>query len=167
MKIKLNYMVKLGKYDGNEDVFDWEVESSDEATEKAYERAIMTGTEFDEVPELLALRDQAYKEIEREQLEILRNDQDDYFAMQCFKNGRNPFENGYKLTVVFDDEEEIIPDDEAIEDYLREALTANDLLLAEEVVLEQNENYSGNLLEKVFEIAEEVGCREFIEKNKR
>ena len=47
----------------------WEVESTDEAVEKAFEKAVMTGTEFDEVPELLALREQAYKEIEQEQNE--------------------------------------------------------------------------------------------------
>ena len=166
MKIKLNYTVKLGKYDSNEDVFDWEVESTDEAVEKAFEKAVMTGTEFDEVPELLALREQAYKEIEQEQLEKLRNDKEDAFAIQCFKKGQNPFENGYKLTVEFSDDE-IVPEDEAIEEYLREALKANDIQLAEAVVLEQNENYSDNLLEKVFEIAEEVGCQEFIDKNKQ
>ncbi len=41
MKILLNYTVKLGKYDGNEDIFEKTVESSDERIEKAYIRAIM------------------------------------------------------------------------------------------------------------------------------
>ncbi len=39
--------------------------------------------------------------------------------------------------------------------------------LAEAIVLEQYMNYTDGLLEKAFEIAEEVGCQEFIERNKR
>ncbi|MBO7407823.1 MAG: hypothetical protein J6V14_09365 [Clostridia bacterium] len=63
--------------------------------------------------------------------------------------------------------EEIVPEDGEIEEYLREALTAGDVELAEEIVLEQNGNYSGNLIEKVFELAAETGCQEFIDKNKQ
>ena len=165
MKIKLNYTVKLGKYDNNEDVFDWEVESTDEEIEKAYKKAIMTGEDFEDVPELETLRDQGYKEIEQVELEKLRNDQDDYFAIQCFKNDENPFEKGYKIEVYFADEE-IIPEDEEIEEYLTEAMKAQDLEFTYAIMLEQNENYSGSLIEKAFEIAEEVGFQEFIEKNK-
>ena len=57
MKVLLNYTVKLGKYDGNEDVFEWEIETADEDIEKAITRAIMTGTYFEDVPELQALCD--------------------------------------------------------------------------------------------------------------
>ncbi len=166
MKIKLNYHVKCGKYDNNEDIFDWEVESTDEDVEKAYKKAVMIGADFEDVPELVALRDRGYKEIEQVELQKLRNDQDDYFAIQCFKNGENPFEKGYKLEVEFADEE-IIPDDEEIEAYLTEAMKAQDLEYTYAIMLEQNENYSDSLIDKAFEIAEEVGFQEFIDKNRQ
>ena len=66
MKLLLNYTVKLGKYDGNEDVFEREVETSDGELEKAVERALMTGTYLEDVPDLQVLLDQAYREIEEE-----------------------------------------------------------------------------------------------------
>ena len=74
MKILLNYSVKLGKYDGNDDVFEFEIESSDENLKSAYKRAIMTGTYFEDVPELQALCDQAYEEIEKQQIQKLRDE---------------------------------------------------------------------------------------------
>ena len=150
MKIKLNYHVKCGKYDNNEDIFDWEVESTDEDVEKAYKKAVMIGADFEDVPELVALRDRGYKEIEQVELQKLRNDQDDYFAIQCFKNGENPFEKGYKLEVEFAD-----------------AMKAQDLEYTYAIMLEQNENYSDSLIDKAFEIAEEVGFQEFIDKNRQ
>ncbi|MBR6404789.1 MAG: hypothetical protein IKS18_01175 [Lachnospiraceae bacterium] len=58
-------------------------------------------------------------------------------------------------------------EDEEIESFLTDALQANDVSLAEAIVLEQYMNYTDGLLEKAFEIAEEVGCQEFIERNKR
>ena len=166
MKILLNYSVKLGKYDGNDDVFEFEIESSDENLKSAYKRAIMTGTYFEDVPEFKPLCEQAYKEIEQEQIKKLREEGDDAFALKCFAESKSPFDCGYKITVFFPDDELPIPEDEEIEDYLREALAAGDISLAEEVILEQNGNYSGDLIEKSFEIAAETGCQEFIDKNK-
>lgn len=55
MRLRLNYTVKLGKDDSNDDVFERVVESTDADIEKAFKKAVMTGTEFDEVPELQAL----------------------------------------------------------------------------------------------------------------
>ena len=90
MKVLLNYTVKLGKYDGNEDVFEWEIETADEDIEKAITRAIMTGTYFEDVPELQALCDQAYEEIEKQQIQKLRDEGDDAFALECFEKGKSP-----------------------------------------------------------------------------
>ena len=168
MKFTLNYTVKLGKYDGNEDVFEIEIENSDPEIKEADRRAIMTGTYFEDVPELNVICNQAYREIESEQIEKLKKEGDDSFALECFSKGESPFDCGYKISVFFpDDEEEIIPDDEEIEDYLRKVLEDGDVDLAEKVILEQHCNYSGNLLELSFEIAEDVGCQEFIDKNRR
>ena len=166
MKILLNYTVKLGKYDGNEDIFEKTVESSDERIEKAYIRAIMTGTYFEDVPEFKPLCEQAYREIEQEQIKKLRDEGDDAFALKCFAESKSPFDNGYKISVFFPDDDLPVPEDSEIEAFLREALAADDISLAEEVVIEHNENYSGNLIEKAFEIAAEVGCKGFIDKNK-
>ncbi|MCR4683758.1 MAG: hypothetical protein K5647_10550 [Clostridiales bacterium] len=166
MKLLLNYTVKLGKYDGNEDVFEREVETSDGELEKAVERALMTGTYLEDVPELQVLLDQAYKEIEEEQIQKLREEGDDAFALECFEKGKSPFDCGYRIDVFFPDEE-FVPDDDRIEAWLKDALASGDVELAEEIVLEHNGNYSGDLLGRSFELAEEAGCREFIDKNKR
>ena len=165
MKILLNYTVKLGKYDGNDDVFEREVDVNDAEVEKAFKKAVMTGEDFDEVSELQGLCDEVYREIEQQENAKLRAEADDAFALECFEKGESPFDNGYKIEVFFP-YEEIIPESDEIEEYLREALAAGDVELAEEIVLEQNGNYSGNLLEKVFELAAETGCQEFIDKNK-
>lgn len=166
MNILLNYMVKLGKYDNNDDVFEWTITDVSEEVEKAFTYAVMTGTDFEDMPELQAVCARAYKEIEQEQLKKLRDDKDDGFAIECFMNGKNPFEHGYKITVFFPDEE-IIPEDEEIEAYLTDAIEAHDLRLTEAIVLEQYENYSGNLIEKALEIAERVGFQELLDKNKK
>ncbi len=167
MKFLLNYAVKFGKYDAGSDVCELEFENCEPEIEKAVKRAVMTGTYFEDVPELQAVLDGAYKEIEQREIEKLREEGDDALALECFAKSESPFDNGYTISVFFpDDAEEIIPDDAEIEEYLREVLSSGDASLAEEVVLEQNGNYSGNLIEKVFEIAEEVGCQEFIDKNK-
>ncbi|MBP5779963.1 MAG: hypothetical protein J6X34_01855, partial [Clostridia bacterium] len=81
----------------------------------------------------------------------------------CFAEGKSPFDCGYTITVDFADVEE--PDAEQIEAWVREALAAGDADLAGAVILEHFLNYPDNLLEKALEIAEETGCREFIEKN--
>ena len=54
----------------------------------------MIGTDFEDVPELMELRDQAYKDIEQIQIQKLRDEGDDAFALECFINGQNPFEHG-------------------------------------------------------------------------
>jgi hypothetical protein len=166
MKIVFDYSVKLGKYDGNDDVFQWEIDSSDEAVEKAYTRAIMVGTDLEDVPELQPLREQAYREIEQEQIEKLRREGDDALAIQCFKESKSPFDCGYTITVSFADIEDV-PDNEQIEEWVREALAAGDADLAGAIILEHFLNYSGDLLERALEIASEEGCQEFIDKNKR
>ena len=219
MNILLNYTVKTGKYDNNDDVHEYKLDNLGESIERAYRRAVMTGTDLEDVPELQSLCDDARSEIEKSVLRELVESGEDYFALEClgetkmdldelnalvhakdphaiqyfglsglsdsdlklwdaaeqeniplvkdFKDGftpRNPFENGYEISVFFP-EDEIIPDDEDTEAFLREALSAHDVDLAEEVILEQQNNYSGNLLKKSFEIAAEVGCHEFIDKN--
>ena len=167
MKLLLNYTVKLGKFDGNDDVFEREIESTDELMEKAYKRAIMTGTYFEDVPEFQPLCEQVYKEVEQEQLEKLRAEGDDAFANECFMKSKSPFDCGYKIEVFFPDGFEFpVPEAEDIEEYLKAALAAGDIELAEEVVLEQSANYDGDLIAKSFELAKEVGCQEFIDKNK-
>jgi hypothetical protein len=163
MKIVFDYSVKLGKYDGNDDVFQWEIETDDEEIVKAYTKAVMVGDEFEDVPELEGVREQAYREIEQEQIGKLREEGDDALAIKCFEEGKSPFDCGYTISVDFADVEE--PDAEQIEAWVREALAAGDADLAGAVILEHFLNYPGNLLEKALEIAEEVGCREFIEKN--
>ena len=167
MKFVVNYSAKLGKYDGNDDVFEWEIETSDPVIEKAYKRALMTGTYFEDVEEFKAILDQAYKEIEKDQIKKLKEEGDDAFALDCFAKSQSPFDCGYKITVSFPDDEFEEPEDETIEEWLTEALTSGDVQLAEEIILEHNTNYSDDLLSKAFEIAEEVGCKDFIDKNKR
>ena len=166
MKIGFDYHVKLGKYDGNQDVFRREVEIPDEEMEKAYTRAIMVGTDLEDVPELEPLREQVYREIEKEQIEKLREEGDDALAIECFKKGKSPFDCGYTIEVSFADIEDE-PDSDQIDEWLREALLANDADLAGEIVLEHFSDYPGKLLDKAMEIAEEVGCTEFIEKAKK
>ena len=167
MRFLLNYTVKLGKYDGNDDVFEYEVENTDAEIERVVKKAIMTGTYYEDVPELQVVCNQAYHEIERQQIEKLKEEADDAFALECFANSKSPFDCGYAISVFFpDDAEEIIPEDDEIEAYLRDALSTGDVELAEEVVLEQYSNYSGNLFEKAFELAAETGCQAFIDKNK-
>ena len=126
----------------------------------------MTGTYFEDVPELQVLLDQAYKEIEEEQIQKLREEGDDAFALECFEKGKSPFDCGYRIDVFFPDEE-FVPDDDRIEAWLKDSLASGDVELAEEIVLEHNGNYSGDLLGRSFELAEEAGCREFIDKNKK
>ena len=167
MKILFDYSVKLGKYDGNYDVFQWEVESSDETMCKAFERARMTGTYLEDVPELEPLRQQAYREIEKEQIEKLRREGDDALALQCFKEGKSPFDCGYTITVAFADFEFELAEAEEIDAWLRDALSAGDVELAEGIVLEHYGDYPGNLIERTMEIAAETGCQEFIDKNKQ
>ncbi len=167
MKFVVNYSVKLGKYDGNDDVFEWEIETSDPTIEKAHKRALMTGTYFEDVEEFKPILEQAYKEIEKEQIKKLKEEADDAFALDCFAKSKSPFDCGYKITVSFPDDEFETPEDETIEEWLTEALSAGDIKLAEEIILEHNENYSGDILAKSFEIAEEVGCQAFIDMNKK
>ena len=167
MRFLLNYTVKLGKYDGNDDVFEYEIENSEPEIEKAVKKAIMTGTYFEDVPELEAVCSHVYREIEKQQIAKLKAENDDAFALECFAEGKSPFDCGYTISVFFpDDAEEIIPEDSEIEAYLKEAFINGDVELAEEVVIEHHGNYSGNLYEKAFELAEETGCREFIDRNK-
>ena len=167
MKFVINYSVKLGKYDSNEDVFEWEVETSDATIEKAYKRALMTGTYFEDVDEFKPILEQAYKEIEKDQIKKLQEENDDAFALECLAKSKSPFDCGYKINVFFHDDEQEAPEDETIEEWLTEALSAGDIKLAEEIILEHNENYSDDLVAKAFEIAEEVGCQGFIDKNKQ
>jgi len=84
LDILLNYMVKLGKYDNNDDVFEWTIADVSEEVEKAFTYAVMTGTDFVDMPELQAVCARAYKEIEQKQLKKLRDDKDDGFAIECF-----------------------------------------------------------------------------------
>lgn len=77
----------------------------------------------------------------------------------------NPFNSNYKLEVFVPDVDEVIPTEDEVIDYIRKAFISKDVALAEEVILEHNSNYE-DLIEKSFEIAEEVGCQEFIDKNK-
>lgn len=167
MKITLNYTVKLGKYDNNEDVFTFEIPSVDKETENAYKTAVMLGADLEDVPELKALCDAAYKEIEREEINKLKDPENaTEFALSCFAEGKSPFECGYRINVWLP-EDGYVPDDADIEDALRKALSENDLKTAYTIALEQEENYSGDIIGTAFRLAEEVGCREFLEQNKK
>ncbi len=218
MEITVNYKIKAGKYDSSDEVCEWTLELPDGGCEEAYRRAVMTGADFEDVPELQRICDEARREIEEYELKRLAGDGEDYFVLECLgetrmdpdelnglvrkrdphairffglegmKDGdlekwdsaeaeriplvkefvenftpRNPFECGYALEVWIPDD--AVPDDAEIEEYLRKVMSAGDADLAEEVVLEQSENYSGDLLKKSVEIAEETGCREFIDRN--
>ena len=220
MKILLNYKMKLGKYDSGDEVFEWEAANVPEDAEKAYKRAVMTGGDFEDYPELEAILERAREEIAEYETKRLAEEGDDMFVLECTGGARedvdrlnelvhskdrhaiaffgldgyadgelakwdaamldeiplvrdfdeafkpvNPFENGYRLEVFFP-EDENVPDGGEIEAYLNEALAARDAELAKEIVLEQYENYDGNLIEKAFELAAEVGFKEFIDENK-
>ncbi len=165
MKILLDYSVKHGKYDSNEDVFQYEAETTDEVMKKAYEKALMVGTYLEDIPELQPLLEMAYREIKREQIEKFCLEGDDAFALNCLKESKSPFDCGYKITVSFADIEEV-PDSGQIDEWHREALSTDDAELAEAIVLEHFADYSGKLFDKAMEIAEETGCREFTERNR-
>lgn len=215
MTFSLNYGVVFGKGDSS-DVFEWEVELSEEQ-EKAYHRAIMTGTAFDEVSELSSLCDDAYDDIEEEVLDGFRMDEDEY-TLDClgenevdpeelnnlvhskdqhaleflglvglsdeeledwdaeidlneiplvkdFQEGfepMSPFDCGWTLNVWLPENEET-PTDEEIEAFLEEALSADDVVLAEEIVDGQEDNYSGDLADTAFCIAIRVGCKAYVQ----
>lgn len=218
MVITVRYRVEAGKYGGSGEECEWKLKSPNKEYEESYKRAVMTGADLEDVPELQRMCEEARREIEGYELKRLADAGEDYFVLECLgetemdpdelnglvrrrdphairffglegmKDGdlekwdsaeagriplvkefvenftpRNPFECGYKLTVWLPDD--AVPDDEDIEEYLREILSAGDADLAGEVVLEQSENYSGDLLRKSLEIAEETGCREFISRN--
>ena len=67
MTIILNYGISFGKGDGS-DAFEWEMELSEEQ-EKVYKKALMIGADPEDVPELEALCDEAYNEIEEEEIQ--------------------------------------------------------------------------------------------------
>lgn len=218
MDITVNYRIGTGKYGGSGEVCEWTMKSPDAEFWKAYTRAVMTGEDFEDVPELQRICADARREIGEYELKKLVSSGEDYFVLECLGetemdpdelNGlvrkkdphalrffglegmsqadlekwdsaeagriplvkefdgnfkpRNPFECGYTLDVWLPDD--AVPGDEEIEEYLREVLSAGDADLAEEAVLEQSGNYSGDLLKKSLEIAGETGCREFIERN--
>lgn len=220
MRVILNYKVKAGKYDNNDDVFEWIVDSPNKELEEAYTRAIMTGTYLEDVPEFKALCEQERSKIEKHVLQEMSKDGDEYSVLEAlgevkmdldelnnlvhskdshalkffglegmsddqlqkwdsaeldsiplvkdFKEDfqpKNPFNDDYKLEVFIPDGEEVIPTEEEVIEYLRKALSSKDVKLAEEIVLEQNDNYD-DLFEKSLEIAKEVGCQEFLNKNK-
>lgn len=63
------------------DVLGWDVEMNQEE-ESAYHRAVMTGAPFEDYPVLEALRKSVYAEIERAELDALR-EYKDAFTMKC------------------------------------------------------------------------------------
>ena len=72
----------------------------------------------------------------------------------------SPFDQGWDLVI---EEAEVEPDDEDIEDYIEEQLSLNDIELVEEVVSAWEDSYLGDLQKKALEIAEDVGCADYIE----
>ena len=212
MTITLNYGVTFGKGDGS-DVFEWEVDL-DEEQEAAYRRALMTGASFEDFPELQALCDEAYPEIEEQELDSFINTDDEY-TLECLGEApvdpdeindlvhsrdphaiaffglddlseeeldewdaneldelplikdfvedfvpESPFDNGWTLNVWLPENDDEV-DDEEIEEYLREALTANDVALAEEIV-EGHEWHYEDAAEVAFKVAVQVGCFDYV-----
>lgn len=222
MELILNYTVKLGKYDNNEDVFEWKATLTEEQ-EEAYNAAVMTGDDFEDVPELQELCEEVYAAVEKQELQKMLRAKDDYevlkalgevtvdaeemnklvhskdpYALQFFnlesltdneldkwdaaeferlplvKEYRkdfipqSPFGKEYQYRIeVWIPESEGGPGDKAIEEGIREALSENDLQRAYDIILEHEEEYSGNIVEAAFRIAEEVGCQAFLEQNKQ
>ena len=217
MTITLNYGVVFGKCDAS-DVFEWEVEL-DEKQEALYKRALMTGESFEDIPELQALCDEAYEDIEANELDGLR-DFDDEFTREClgedpvdpeeindlvhakdahaiefFQLGdlsdeeleewdandlddlpmvcefdeefeaQSPFECGWQLNVWLPENDDDIPD-EQVDAYLKEALAAGDVELAEAIIDGRAYCYSDDIRKTALRIAAEVGCREYIESHK-
>ena len=80
MTLTLNYGIVFGKCDSS-DVFEWEVEL-DEEQEAAYRKAIEAGENLEDVPELAALCEEAYAEIEDEELYNLIEAGDEY-TLEC------------------------------------------------------------------------------------
>ena len=80
MTITLNYGIVFGKCDAS-DVFEWDVELNEEQ-EAAYKKAIEDGENFEDVPELVALCEEAYSEIADEELYNLIEAGDEY-ALEC------------------------------------------------------------------------------------
>ena len=83
MRVILNYKVKAGKYDNNDDVFEWIVDSPNKELEEAYTRAIMTGTYLEDVPEFKALCEQERSKIEKHVLQEMSKDGDEYSVLEA------------------------------------------------------------------------------------
>ena len=80
ISVALEYCVELGKCDVG-DWIEWEVEL-DGAAEEAYKNALMLRLPFRDYPELEAVLSDAYEEIEKAELEILL-DMDDEYTQEC------------------------------------------------------------------------------------
>ena len=134
-----------------------------------------TEVDADEINELVHSRDPHaieffnLSELSDEELEEWdANDLDELPLIKDFQEGfepESPFNCGWILNVWLPENDEY-PEDEEIEGYLEEALTAGDVLLAEEIVEGQADNYSEAIAETALRIAKQVGCEEYIQKHK-
>ncbi len=213
--LTLYYYVSFGKGDSSESM-DWKVDLNDEQA-AAYKRAVMTGTEIEEVEELSGVLDEVYEELKEQEEENALHAEDEY-AMECLGEKEmdadelndlvhdgdehaikffglenlsedelqewdaneldelpkmkdfdedfepcSPFDQGWSLVVKAPEGE---PEDEDLEEYIEEQLSLNDIELVETVVSVWEDSYSGDLQKKALEIAENVGCSDYIEKHK-
>lgn len=128
----------------------------------------------DEINQLVHERDEhaieffGLSELTDEELENWdANDLDQLPLVKDFEEDfepESPFE-GYILNVWIPEIEEY-PEDDEIECYLEEALSAGDVPLAEAIVKGQADAYSDDIEETAFRIAKEVGCKEYIRRHK-
>ena len=80
MTIIVNYGVTFGKGDGS-DVFEWEIDLTDDQA-AAYQKSLMIGANPEDVPELEAIIDEVYPEIEEQEIDNGIEFGDEY-TMEC------------------------------------------------------------------------------------
>lgn len=142
--IELQYYACFGKGDCS-DTLEFEVELNEEQ-EKAYKKAVMTGTELDEVEELSKLCEKALPEIielELENYEDLGEEYDEEYLENV-------------LEVYLPDVSDIELESKEIEDYIRELKAAGDIETINLVVEAQEEYYESDEFESLGEFVSKV-----------
>lgn len=107
------YYVTCGKGDGS-DSMDWYIDTTPEEDELIL-AAYREGKDPNECDELAGILKKAYDEIEKENLEIMEEEEDEYY-LECKEEGCSPFDLGLTISVFFNDFEDWIPEEYLIKE---------------------------------------------------
>ena len=142
--IELQYYACFGKGDCS-DTLSFEVDL-DEAQEKAYKKAVMTGKDLDGVEELSGLCEKALPEIIEIELENYVDLGEEY--------DEEYLEN--VLEVYLPDTSDIELESEEVEDYIRELFAAGDLETIKLVVAAQEDYYESDEFDSLVEFVSKI-----------